>query len=436
MASRNSTTGQNKAYLDSFVNYERQPPSLRCAYNLERMQALLEKLRNPQKGLQTIHIAGTNGKGSVAAIVFSILEKAGLRTGLYSSPHLISYRERIRTTGGLISEEEIAHLLSLIKPVIKRMERGSLGRPTFFEVHTALAFLYFKAREVDFAVMEVGLGGRLDATNLCESCISIITQIAVDHTAQLGADLTSIAGEKAGIIRKGVPVVVSEEAPEVSGCIEKICKEKGAGLIKAVRTEPMESSSGGTRFRVLTPRFSGDAFFIPLLGMHQLSNAACAISAACLLNIDKGHIASGLENVYWPGRAQFVEGKPSLLLDGGHNPAAASSFRKTVKSIFPDREIVLIIGISADKDMLGVAGELSGITGEVIFTRADNPRSAAPAVLKKRLGEFYEGITLTENVGDAIAAARAKVGKDGLICITGSLFLVGEALQILDVPAF
>jgi dihydrofolate synthase/folylpolyglutamate synthase len=440
------------SYLESFVDYERTPPGKydEKTYSLSRMEKLLDYLGSPHKSVRCIHIAGTNGKGSTGAMLTSILKESGLRVGFYSSPHLVSFRERIRIGADLISKKEICRLTGVVKLAVERLAENSFPKPSFFEVYTALAFLYFTMAKVDFAVIETGLGGRLDATNVIIPELSIITSIDVDHTTLLGKTRAAVAGEKSGIIKDGVPVLTSSQAEDVLEIIEEKCEEKGNSLteIRAANPDGLCRNSlcshemvfldynsvslEGSRFSVYGKEYSYDDLSIPLLGEHQVLNAGIAVAAARFLGVGASFIRAGLRHASWPGRLQLLKGFRGItpiLLDGAHNPAAARALANAIKILFGDRDIILVIGISSDKDIRGIGKELLPFASRVILTRANNPRALDPVSLRKELGNLGKGAKLINSSADALKLALKESSEENLICVSGSLFLVGEVLQ-------
>jgi len=460
-----------KDYLDSLINYEKKPFwPYKESLKLERLAEFLKVLNNPYQGLNYLHIAGTKGKGSVCAFVSHILREAGFRVGLYTSPHLSDFRERIRILEkdqkslpvrqigkikdqkdefeGMITEREVYNLVERLKPSIEKFNIDSRYGPlSFFEVYTTMAFVYFKERKVDFSVLETGLGGRLDATNVVKPLICGITPISYEHTQKLGSTLKEIATEKAGIIKnqkskirnQKLIVVSSPQEEEVAEVIRKRCEETNAKLYEVGKNIFFEDKG----FDGLYQNFNVYGIFSEyqnlrtrLLGKHQVINAATAIGIIEALRFYKVFISSeaireGLINTLWPGRLEIISKDPLIILDGAQNSASAKALKEAIKRFFNYRRLILILGISKDKDIQGVCNELSEISNEIILTKADNPRATDPEIIKLKIKNQESKIFLTKNSKEAIEIAKSKVERDDLILITGSLFLVGEAREIL-----
>jgi len=418
-------------YLNSFIDYERKDDYSYSeeVFDLKRVELLLKKLGNPHKNLKVIHIAGSKGKGSVACFCASILKEAGFKTGLYTSPHLETFRERIRINDEFISKEDVVELTGIMKPHTEK-----IGALSFFEVYTAMAFLYFQKEKVDMAVMEVGLGGRLDATNVVNPLVCVITPISFEHTQKLGNTLAGIAKEKSGIIKKKSVVVSSVQKKEALNVIKKAAKAKGASVYvvgEDILYQEIKSTDKGQTFSVTG--FFGEyaPLEINLLGEHQLINAASAIGAMEALGfnriiISKEAIKTGLSQARWPGRIEVVGNKPTIVLDGAQNVASAQALAKTIKKCFSYRKLILILGVSKDKDMAGMAKILKPIADKIIITRANLPR-AAESDFVASFFDKDENIEITQSVEEAVGMARECAKDDDLILICGSLFVVGEA---------
>jgi len=412
--------------------------SLSMKLGIESISRLAQILGDPQAMIPAAHIAGTNGKGSTAAMLASISRAAGVRTGLYTSPHLIDIRERIRVDGAKIAQEEFAlHATTVRQACEDLVQRGDLPAVcTFFEQVTMIAFLHFREKQVALGVLEVGLGGRLDATNICHSKVVGLTRIARDHENYLGDTLPLIAAEKAGIIKPGVPVVSSPQSPEVLTVIRNRCRTLDAPLT-LVEPGAFVSKRGEGGFYRMQLRGQLDSYDVRLnlRGGHQPGNAATAVFLAERVRsigapITRSAIESGLSSAEWPGRLElFCVKEREVLLDGAHNPDGAASLRRFLEEEFAGRSITLIFGAMSDKSLLEMIDVLFPVANCVIATLIRNPRAVEPAVIK-------QASSVTNTVGAessdvALALALDVTPRDGLICVAGSLFLVGEMRALL-----
>ena len=409
---------------------------------LDNMTRLMGFLGNPHLCFPSIHIAGTNGKGSTAAIIASILQAQGIRVGLYTSPHLVDFNERIRVNQTFIQDEdlvllthEIQNVLSKPPPSISNKQQPVL--PTFFEFTTAMAFLHFAREGVEMAVVEVGMGGRFDATNLLIPEVSIITQIERDHCQHLGNQLEQIAFEKAGIIKPTVPVVTYESKKGPLHVIRSRAIEERSSLICVHETAQVRGEEPSD-FSYHGPVFSLDELFCPLKGAHQVQNAATALAALEILS-EKGYsletqnIRSGLKQVKWEGRLQTVEENPLVILDGAHNPSAAMMLSCALKEMRRGRQrVILVIGMLKDKDFSGFFDELIPLADEVILTRPDYERAASVSQLEVVLQPYHVPYHCIQKVSDAMGLARSHSTPGDLICVTGSLYTVGEVKAHLE----
>jgi dihydrofolate synthase / folylpolyglutamate synthase len=444
-----ATYEQALAFWFSRVNYERRAPRP-SDLKLDRMRALLALLDNPQDRLRIVHVAGSKGKGSTSAMLAAILRQAGHRTGLFTSPHLCQVEERIQVDGVAITPEELTQLMAVVQPAVEELDRAaaaSAAQPvTFFEVATALGFLHFARRRTDVAVIEVGLGGRFDSTNVCQPLVSLITSISLDHTHLLGDRLASIAMEKAGIIKPGRPALSGATAPEARPVIERICRERGAPLRQLsvdfhFHYEPGKVRGPGAhqaRVRVTTERTRWPALELGLLGEHQAANAAVAVACVEQLRADglaiaDEAVAGGLAAVDWPARLEVVPGRPLVVLDCAHNVASAQALADTLLASFPPARRILVFAISNDKDAAGMLRVLAPHFARAIFTRyRDNPRSVPPEHLAELLRDITDcPTTVAPSAEAAWQAARALAGPDDLICVAGSVFLAGELRPLL-----
>jgi dihydrofolate synthase/folylpolyglutamate synthase len=432
-------------YVFNYVNYERQSRYLYNAqtFDLSRMVDLLEKLGRPQEQFQSVHIAGTKGKGSTSAMVESVLRTAGYHTALYTSPHLHTFRERIRVDGQLIGKRELVDVLRASMPAIE-----STPGVTAFEVMTALGFVYFARQEVDWAVLEVGLGGRLDATNVVRPQVCGITSLSFDHTELLGHTLSLIAWEKAGIAKAGVPLVSAPQEPEAMEVIQQVCGDIGARLVTVGQDWLVEGSSrdlSGQIFDVLrvADNLELKNLRIPFLGRHQLTNAGVAVAMLAELNrtgleITEPALREGLASARWPGRFEVLNESPILVVDSAHNADSARKLLAALTEWFPApprRRTALVFGASADKDIAGMLQVFLGPENErlsidkIIVTRSGHPRAAPVESLLESVRSYDLPIpitahdTLDETLDDVLEWAEP----DDLISVTGSIFVVAQA---------
>ena len=434
-------------YIFGYVNYEKQVRYQYDAvtFNLRRMEALLELLGSPHREFQCVHIAGTKGKGSTSAMVESVLRAAGYRTGLYTSPHLHTFRERIRVDGALMSKQEVVELLARSREAIE-----ATPGITAFEIMTALAFLHFARQRVEWAVLEVGLGGRLDATNVVHPAVCGITSLSYDHVELLGYTLSLIAWEKAGIIKTGVPVICAPQEPEAMAVVRQVCTETGARLVTVGENWTWEGNGAAVEGQSLTVRRTADDLtlrdlHIPLLGYHQLVNATAAVAILAELNeqgvaISAEALRAGLATARWPGRFEVLGRQPVLVVDSAHNADSARRLRAALVDWFPRppaKRLALIFGASADKDIAGMLStflapgptDTGGPVDKVIVTKSGHPRSAEPAGLADQVRSYDAAcpVSVQDTVDGALAEALAWARPDDLICVTGSIFVVAQA---------
>jgi dihydrofolate synthase/folylpolyglutamate synthase len=425
-------------YILSFADYERAPRSS-VVFDLRRMEMLLENLGNPEVGAIPIHVAGTKGKGSTAAMIASILTRAGYKTGLYTSPHLHDFTERIQVDRMPIAKDDFARLVEVMKPQVEAVNNfGVFGQLTTFELLTVLAFAYFKERGVAFQVLETGMGGRLDATNVAEPGICVITSISLDHTDVLGNTISQIAGEKTGIIKPGSVVVSSPQPTEAMAVIEGACREQAAKLVKVgsdVTWERQAFSNEGQSFQLKGLR--GEySLSLALLGEFQLENASVAVAAVETLaelgmGVDAKSIASGLMQVRWLGRLQVLRQKPWFVVDCAHNAYSVKKLAEALKQHFDFERAVIILGVSSDKDVAGIVSELMPLASTVIVTSAQHPRALEPATLATEFSRQGISPEVAGNVTSAVDLALARAKPEDLICATGSLFVVAEVMEYL-----
>jgi dihydrofolate synthase/folylpolyglutamate synthase len=423
-------------------------------FDLAHMRTLLGALNYPERQFPSVLIAGTNGKGSTAATLGSILRASGLRTGLYTSPHLVSINERIRIDGNNIRDDKFALTHDLVDRTAERLvEEGELPwHPSFFEMLTAIAFEYFAQNKVDIAVLEVGMGGRLDATNVVEPRVSVITDISLDHEKFLGNTVTEIAREKAGIIRRGGVVVTLPQQPQANDVIGNAILDLEAQAVSAVAYVPPVSPASS---EYLVPSNEGAAVLryplqvmgkqilveTPLIGRHQLRNVALAVAAAEQLAtqgfaVTPESVELGIRQTHWPGRFQVVpgtDGFPEQVLDVAHNPAGAWALRSTLSACYEDRQLTLVFGAMRDKAIAAMTEILFPLAERVIATQADNPRAATAEEIRQAAARTSTEIEAAPNVASALERARVLAGPRGVVVITGSIYIVGEAMRRLGV---
>lgn len=419
-------------YILRFADYERLPRS-GIVWDIKRIERLLEKLGSPQHAARSIHVAGTKGKGSTAAMVASILARAGYRTGLYTSPHLLSFTERIQANGRPIAEADWARLTAALVSEVEAVNaEGDLGELTTFEILTALAFMYFREIKADYQVLEVGLGGRLDATNVVRPSVCVITSISYDHTDVLGDTLAKIATEKAGIIKSGATVVCSPQRPEAMAVIERVCRDKGVRLVRLgvdITWQTGRFSHEGQTFHLKGLEGEYD-LKIPLLGEHQVENAAAAVAAVEVLDarVSAEDIAGGLARVKWPGRLQVLRREPWVVVDGAHNADSMKKLGEALKKYFKYDRLTLVLGFSADKDISGMVAEAVKMTGDIIVASSRHPRSVKPAALANEFSR--QGVTArpAQSVAEALKLALETANPHDLICAAGSVFVIAEVV--------
>lgn len=422
-------------YLYGLVDYEKRRIERYTPeeFRLERVVTFLEKMGNPQRAYPKIHIAGTKGKGSVAVMLASVARAGRLNVGLYTSPHLHTYRERLQINGEPISRQEMAALIEEIQPLVE-----TVPDITIFEVTTALAFRYFARREVDLAVIEVGLGGRLDATNVITPLLSIITSLSLDHTYLLGNTLAEIAREKAGIIKAGIPVVSAPQRTEAMDVLRQIAGERDAPFIQVGQDWTWEPGNHSLEGQTLTFQCAAAAsdlegeYQISLLGDFQQENAATALTALAVLQ-ERGHdwitpeaVRAGLSQTLWPGRMELLNREPLLLVDCAHNPYSAQTLAHSLQTWFPDKHWVLIYGASNDKDIRGMLRALLPLSEHVVVTRSYHPRAASPYTLADHCAELGQGAEIAINPSRALEQVFRQLQPGRGILATGSIFLVAD----------
>ena len=426
-------------YILGLTNYEKSLKELYSPGNvdLERVRELLRRLDSPETNLKIVHIAGTKGKGSTAAMISSVLQKAGYRVGFFTSPHLHTFRERVQIDGQPISGEDFASAIERVKPHVEDLNAtGEHGYITTFEALTAMALLHFADKGVEALVFEVGVGGRLDATNVVTPEVSVITSISRDHTELLGETLPEIAGEKAGIIKPDIPVVMAPQRPEVEEVISSIARQRGSDLVNVGREVVWRSLAHGEWGQKLLVRDSENEYRVsmPLIGDHQQENAATALAALGILcergwQIADGDIVDGFTDIRWPGRMEEVGRRPWVIADGAHNGDSARRLREALLKYYRFGKVVLVVGVSADKNVQDIASELVPLAPTVILTKSRHMRAAEPDSIAAAFTRPDIILETTDSVQQALSRARELASEGDLICVTGSLFVVGEAIE-------
>ena len=431
-------------YLYSHTDYEQM---IRIRYNrdtfsLDRMLVLAGKLGNPHKKLRSVHIAGTKGKGSTATMLAQMLQSCGLRVGLYTSPHICDVRERIRINGDMITQAGLTRLIHRVEPHLSKMAPDA---PTFFEIFTALAFRHFADERVDIAVVETGLGGRLDSTNILEPEVCGLTSISFDHMHQLGNTLGQIAAEKAGIFKPDIPAVSVQQVPEAKRVLKRAAKETGSPLLFtgediefSYRVESSREQGCHARVCLTTPRSRFEHLPVPVWGEHQALNCGLALALLDQLKqqgfeIEDETAMEGLAGVYLPGRMEMASQDPRILLDGAHNAASMQALMRGIAQHIPYDSMVMVFGCAADKDISGMMAQIATGADKVIFTRASgNARAADPKDLAEAYAEKTGRVAqVTPDLKEALRVARNAVSREDIICLCGSFYLVGEAKAAL-----
>jgi dihydrofolate synthase/folylpolyglutamate synthase len=439
------TYDQAIKYLFERTDYERQS-RLRynvTTFNLDRMHALLKGLGNPHKKLRAVHIAGTKGKGSTATMLARMLEANGSKTGLYTSPHVTTLHERIAVNGVMISERQMLGLINRVHATVEKLAAEG-DAPTFFEIMTAMAFMHFADENVDFAIIETGLGGRLDSTNVIEPAVVGITSISIDHQNLLGNTIDSIAKEKAGVIKAGVPVVTVPQDPKAMRVLKKEALAMKAPLIVtgrdidfSYRFESSREHGPHTRVCVTTPNSRFEHLRVPLPGEHQAINCGLALAMLDKLKeqgytIDDAKAVEGLSSVKMVGRMELICDDPRIIVDAAHNAASVKALIAAIGQHVPYDSMIIIFGCNSDKDVRGMLMQLQYGADKVIFTRSNSPKAMLPQDLAEMYTEICGKMCQTAlTVREAVRTARSAISREDLICITGSFYLVGQAKEQL-----
>lgn len=429
---------QSLEYLDGLIKFG-------IKFGLERINALAEAFGNPQRKLRVIHVAGTNGKGSTCTFISSILHEAGYKTGLYLSPHVFDVRERIQVDGEMIPEEDFAALVSEIKPVADRIAKTDMGSVTEFEVKTMMAYLYFARRNVDFAVLEVGMGGRFDTTNIIQPLVAVITNIGLDHMERLGNTIEKIAFEKAGIIKTGSILVTAVDNEAAWQVILDRSRKEGTEVWRVMKSHIQKNNTPSAdvqlRYTSKDDHFSlrgGEVHMqgiTPgLCGQFQHTNAATAIAAILALekyeiHITQQAILAGIANAYIPGRMEVLREKPALVIDGAHNPDGAYILARAINENFDYDKLILVIGVLNNHSAEGVLSQLAPLASKIIATQSQWMKARPAEEIGKIAGSFHKDVEVIEQVSDAVKHAIEIAGNDDLILVTGSFTTIGEVLR-------
>jgi len=406
------------AYLNNVEYYGSKP-------GLKRVGELLEKLGSPQKGMRFIHIAGTNGKGSCAAMTASILKAAGYKTGLFTSPYLYRFNERMQMNGKQIDDEVLAELVTRVKPIAEAMD----DHPTVFELMTATALLWYKEEQCDAVVLEVGLGGRFDATNIIDAPeAAVIMNIGLDHTEILGDTLEQIAFEKAGILKPGTEAVLFQQGEGVTNVVRQRCAELGVPLHIADFSQ-IKSEFDSVYGQSFT--YKGESYALPLLGAHQLKNAATVLELVEVLRhkgwkLEQSDVEHGLYAVHWPGRFELLSEEPLFVVDGGHNPQCAETVAENLERYFPDKRRILLLGVLRDKDYAGLTEILNRAADEYICITPESPRALPAEELAAFLSRYLKPVSVCGSIKDGVSRALDRSDEGSVVCAVGSLYSVGE----------
>ena len=408
---------------------------------LDNIAKLLELLGNPQDKLKIIHVAGTNGKGSTCSFISTILTESGYKVGLYTSPFLETFTERIRVNGINIPEEDVARIVTIIKSKIEQMVSEGYSYPTEFEIVTAMAFYYYYEQKVDFVALEVGLGGRYDATNVIKNSeVSVITSISLDHIGILGDTVEKIAYEKGGIIKENGTVILYDQSEEVKNVIKQICKEKNATYIEA-KFDDIKVKNSDIYSQTYDCIIAGERYEdleIKLIGEHQINNSILALNAIKSLkekhnlNITEDNIKKGLINTKWPGRIEKIKEEPIFIIDGAHNEDGAKSLAKAIEKNFKDKNLTLLIGMLEDKDIDGVIEILIPYFSKVITTTPDNPRAISSDILKEKISQYVDDVVSKPKIKDAVEYTLNNSSKEDIIISAGSLYMIGEVRTLVN----
>lgn len=422
---------------DQSLNYLETLAAFGIKPGLGRIEKLLDFMGQPQMRYRTIHVTGTNGKGSTSAMLAAILKAAGIKAGLYTSPHLVSYTERFLIDGQTASEEEFAEALTVTAHYVDAMMAQGEEQPTEFEVLTAAAFYYFAQQGVEWAVIEVGLGGLLDSTNVIVPRASVITNVMLDHTDRCGTTIREIAFHKAGIIKPEIPVITAATEEALDIIMDKAVECRSPVYRKGAEFQSVRlgSQGGVQKIHVTAPGFAfSEVVEIPLIGLYQAENCANAVMAALCLGKDEPRITitaiqAGLKSVVWPGRAEVLGNDPVMIIDGAHNPAGARALRDTLNSVFPDRPVTFLFGVLRDKDRRGIIRELISPVDSVVTVSPLSARAMPPEELAAEISAAH--IEIANTIVDGLDRAKILAGSNGIVCAAGSLYLIGMVRSLI-----
>ena len=419
------------AYLESLGAFGIQ-------LGLARIEALLDRLEHPERRFRSVHVTGTNGKGSTTAMIAAVLTEAGIRTGMYTSPHLVDYPERMRIDGIDIAKEDFAVVLDRTRAAVEAMVAGGQESPTEFEVLTAAAFLWFAQERAEIVVVEVGLGGLLDSTNVIVPEVSVITNVTLEHTDRCGDTVEAIAHHKAGIIKPGVPVITGAGGTALA-VIEAAALQAGASCDVLGRDFVVTDSGyekGRQKFRLTAGPTALETYSIGMLGRHQSDNAALAVITCQVLGrtdarLTATAIQNGLWKTAWPGRFEVFSGEPMIILDGAHNPDGIRTLRQTLDDLLPDRAIVFLFGVLADKNHAEMARILFRPIDRAVVVRPNSGRAAAVEEIAREIVGYVAEVETAETIGEGLGLAEEWAGPDGIVCAAGSLYMIGEVRQLV-----
>lgn len=419
------------AYLESLGTFGIQ-------LGLARIEALLDRLDHPERRFRSVHVTGTNGKGSTTAMIAAVLTEAGIRTGMYTSPHLVDYPERMRINGIDITREAFAGVLEQTRAAAEAMIAAGQESPTEFEVLTAAAFLWFAQEQAELVVVEVGLGGLLDSTNVIVPEVSVITNVTLDHMDRCGDTVEAIAHQKAGIIKQGVPVVTGAEGAALA-VIEAAAQQAGSFCEVLGRDFVVTDSgykNGRQIFRFTCGQAAPEMYSLGMLGRHQAYNAALAVRTCQFLGrtdarLKAEAIREGVAKAAWPGRFEVIPGKPIILLDGAHNPDGIRTLRQTLDDVFPGRAVVFLFGVLADKNHAAMARTLFRPIDRAVVVRPNSPRAAAVEEIAREIGEYVKAVKTADTIREGLDQTKKWAGPEGLVCAAGSLYMIGEVRQLV-----